>query len=55
MSESLANCIKAKAHDLGFHKVGITRAVSTPKEKENLDFRWEKDYSKEQIRDNIKK
>ena len=25
------------------------------KEKENLDFRWEKDYSKEQIRDNVKK
>ena len=37
MSESLANCIKAKAHDLEFHKVGITRAVSTPKEKENLE------------------
>jgi NADPH-dependent curcumin reductase CurA len=25
------------------------------KEKENLDFRWEKDYSKEQVRDNVKK
>ena len=37
MSESLTNCIKAKAHDLGFQKVGITRAVSTPKEKEKLE------------------
>ena len=37
MSESLANCIKAKSHDLGFQKVGITRAVSTPEEKEKLE------------------
>ena len=38
MSESLANCIKAKSHDLGFQKVGITRAVSTPEEKEKLEI-----------------
>ncbi len=25
------------------------------KEKENLEFRWEKDYSEEQVRDNVKK
>jgi len=37
MSESLANCIKAKSHDLGFQKVGITRAVSTSEEKEKLE------------------
>ena len=37
MSESLANCIKKKSHDLGFQKVGITRAVSTPEEKEKLE------------------
>jgi len=38
MSESLANCIKEKSHDLGFQKVGITRAVSTPEEKEKLEI-----------------
>ena len=38
MSESLENCIKAKSHDLGFQKVGITRAVSTPEEKEKLEI-----------------
>ena len=38
MSESLANCIKAKSYDLGFQKVGITRAVSTPEEKEKLEM-----------------
>jgi len=37
MSESLANCIKAKSHELGFQKVGITRAVSTSEEKEKLE------------------
>ena len=37
MAESLANCIKAKSHNLGFQKVGITRAVSTPEEKEKLE------------------
>jgi epoxyqueuosine reductase len=37
MSESLANCIKVKSHDLGFQKVGITRAVSTSEEKEKLE------------------
>ena len=37
MSESLANCIKAKSHDLGFQKVGITRAVSTSEKKEKLE------------------
>ena len=37
MSESLANCIKAKSYDLGFQKVGITKAVSISKEKENLE------------------
>ena len=38
MSESLANCIKEKSHEHGFQKVGITRAVSTPKEKEKLEL-----------------
>ena len=38
MSKSLANCIKEKSHDLGFQKVGITRAVSTPEEKEKLEI-----------------
>jgi|TARA_B100000809_G_scaffold215332_1_gene220514 epoxyqueuosine reductase len=37
MSESLENCIKAKSHDLGFQKVGITRAVSTSEKKEKLE------------------
>lgn len=37
MSESLANCIKEKSHDLGFQKVGITRAVSTSEKKEKLE------------------
>jgi epoxyqueuosine reductase len=37
MSESLANCIKEKSHELGFQKVGITRAVSTSEEKEKLE------------------
>ena len=37
MSESLANCIKAKSHEFGFQKVGITRAVSTSEEKEKLE------------------
>ncbi|GIS73567.1 MAG: epoxyqueuosine reductase [Candidatus Neomarinimicrobiota bacterium] len=37
MSESLANCIKVKSYDLGFQKVGITKAVSISKEKENLE------------------
>ena len=37
MSESLANCINVKSHDLGFQKVGITRAVSTSEEKEKLE------------------
>jgi len=37
MSESLANCIKAKSHELGFQKVGITRAVSTSEKKEKLE------------------
>ena len=37
MSDSLANCIKAKSHELGFQKVGITRAVSTSEEKEKLE------------------
>jgi len=37
MSESLANCIKAKSHDLGFQKVGITKAVSISEEKEKLE------------------
>ncbi len=37
MSESLANCIKEKSHDLGFQKVGITKAVSISEEKEKLE------------------
>ena len=37
MSESLANCIKAKSYDLGFQKVGITKAVSISEEKEKLE------------------
>ncbi len=37
MSESLANRIKVKSHDLGFQKIGITKAVSTPEEKEKLE------------------
>ena len=37
MSESLANSIKAKSYDLGFQKVGITKAVSISEEKENLE------------------
>ena len=37
MSESLANCIKVKSYDLGFQKVGITKAVSISEEKENLE------------------
>ncbi len=37
MSESLANCIKEKSHDLGFQKVGITKAVSISDEKEKLE------------------
>ena len=37
MLESLENCIKAKSHELGFQKVGITRAVSTSEEKEKLE------------------
>ncbi len=37
MSESLAHCIKAKSRDLGFQKVGITRAVSISEEKEKLE------------------
>tara|TARA_B100000029_G_scaffold499644_1_gene570321 strand:+ start:825 stop:1745 length:921 start_codon:yes stop_codon:yes gene_type:complete len=37
MSESLANSIKAKSYDLGFQKVGITKAVSTSEEKEKLE------------------
>ena len=37
MSESLANCIKEKSHELGFQKVGITRAVSTSEKKEKLE------------------
>ena len=37
MPESLANCIKEKSYDLGFQKVGITKAVSIPKEKEKLE------------------
>ena len=37
MSESLANCIKAKSYDLGFQKVGITKAVAISEEKEKLE------------------
>ena len=37
MSESLTNCIKEKSHDLGFQKVGITKAVSISEEKEKLE------------------
>jgi len=37
MSESLANCIKEKSHDLGFQKVGITKAESISEEKEKLE------------------
>ena len=37
MSKSLANCIKAKSYDLGFQKVGITKAVSISEEKEKLE------------------
>ena len=37
MPESLANCIKEKSYDLGFQKVGITKAVSISEEKENLE------------------
>ena len=37
MSESLANCIKVKSYDLGFQKVGITKAVSISEEKEKLE------------------
>ena len=37
MSESLANYIKAKSYDLGFQKVGITKAVSISEEKEKLE------------------
>jgi len=37
VSESLANCIKVKSYDLGFQKVGITKAVSISEEKENLE------------------
>ena len=37
MSESLANSIKAKSYDLGFQKVGITKAVSISEEKEKLE------------------
>ena len=37
MSESLANCIKEKSYDLGFQKVGITKAVSISEEKEKLE------------------
>ena len=37
MSESLANSIKAKSYDLGFQKVGITKAVSIAEEKEKLE------------------
>ena len=37
MSDSLANCIKKKSYDLGFQKVGITKAVSISEEKEKLE------------------
>ncbi len=37
MPESLANCIKEKSYDLGFQKVGITKAVSISEEKEKLE------------------
>ena len=37
MSESLTNCIKEKSYDLGFQKVGITKAVSISEEKEKLE------------------
>ena len=37
MPKSLANCIKQKSHDLGFQKVGITKAVSISEEKEKLE------------------
>lgn len=42
--KSLTNRIKAKAKDLGFDKIGITKAEITENEKQNLDLWIEKNY-----------